>query len=165
MCLHWHQREATGRAEWIPSSRSRERQVQSTSSSPLFLVQFIICYVNQLSIIIHVLAAVAENSHSEVSTRSSCGHHQLIMRSLRAQIWIIAGSRHVLFSFIFHFYLFSINTNVHVFSLSEGGLCIAQSLKIPREPKPGEFDKIIKRLMETSNARGVIIFANEDDIK
>ena len=46
-----------------------------------------------------------------------------------------------------------------------GGLCIAQSIKIPREPKPGEFEKIIKRLMETSNARGVIIFANEDDIK
>ena len=46
-----------------------------------------------------------------------------------------------------------------------GGLCIAQSIKIPREPKLGEFDKLIKRLMETSNARGVIIFANEDDIK
>uniref|UniRef100_A0A4W5KCN3 Glutamate receptor, metabotropic 6a n=1 Tax=Hucho hucho TaxID=62062 RepID=A0A4W5KCN3_9TELE len=50
-------------------------------------------------------------------------------------------------------------------SREAGGLCIAQSIKIPREPKPGEFDKIIKRLMETSNARGVIIFANEDDIK
>lgn len=53
-----------------------------------------------------------------------------------------------------------------VYPLSDtGGLCIAQSIKIPREPRPGEFDKIIKRLMETSNARGVIIFANEDDIK
>ncbi|MGH0153801.1 UNVERIFIED_CONTAM: hypothetical protein FKN15_025093 [Acipenser sinensis] len=50
-------------------------------------------------------------------------------------------------------------------SREAGGLCIAQSLKIPREPKPGEFDKIIKRLMETSNARGIIIFANEDDIR
>ncbi|XP_028669161.1 LOW QUALITY PROTEIN: glutamate receptor, metabotropic 6a [Erpetoichthys calabaricus] len=50
-------------------------------------------------------------------------------------------------------------------SREAGGLCIAQSLKIPREPKPGEFDKIIKRLMETSNARGIIMFANEDDIK
>lgn len=50
------------------------------------------------------------------------------------------------------------------FSLS-GGVCIAQSVKIPREPTSGEFDKIIRRLMETSNARGVIIFANEDDIK
>uniref|UniRef100_A0A3P8XFR5 G-protein coupled receptors family 3 profile domain-containing protein n=1 Tax=Esox lucius TaxID=8010 RepID=A0A3P8XFR5_ESOLU len=50
-------------------------------------------------------------------------------------------------------------------SREAGGLCIAQSIKIPREPKPGEFDKIINRLMETSNARGVIIFANEDDIK
>ncbi|XP_073681463.1 glutamate receptor, metabotropic 6b isoform X2 [Garra rufa] len=50
-------------------------------------------------------------------------------------------------------------------SREAGGLCIAQAIKIPREPRPGEFDKIIKRLMETSNARGVIIFANEDDIK
>lgn len=48
---------------------------------------------------------------------------------------------------------------------AKGGLCIAQSIRIPREPRPGEFEKVIKRLMETSNARGVIIFANEDDIK
>ncbi|XP_076861643.1 metabotropic glutamate receptor 8 [Brachyhypopomus gauderio] len=46
-----------------------------------------------------------------------------------------------------------------------GGVCIAQSLKIPREPKPGEFDKIIMRLLETPNARAVIMFANEDDIR
>ncbi|XP_058873482.1 metabotropic glutamate receptor 6 isoform X2 [Acipenser ruthenus] len=50
-------------------------------------------------------------------------------------------------------------------SREAGGLCIAQSLKISREPKPGEFDKIIKQLMETSNARGIIMFANEDDIR
>ncbi|XP_014379393.1 metabotropic glutamate receptor 6-like [Alligator sinensis] len=50
-------------------------------------------------------------------------------------------------------------------SREAGGLCIAQSIKIPREPKPGEFDKLIKRLMETPNARGIILFANEDDIK
>ncbi|XP_061540640.1 glutamate receptor, metabotropic 6a isoform X5 [Phycodurus eques] len=50
-------------------------------------------------------------------------------------------------------------------SREAGGVCIAQSVKIPREPTDGEFDKIINRLMETSNARGVIIFANEDDIK
>ncbi|KAK7884598.1 hypothetical protein WMY93_027721 [Mugilogobius chulae] len=37
-------------------------------------------------------------------------------------------------------------------SREAGGVCIAQSVKIPREPT-------------TSNARGVIIFANEDDIK
>lgn len=42
---------------------------------------------------------------------------------------------------------------------------MAQSVKIPREPKPGEFDKIIRRLLETSHARAVIIFANEDDIR
>uniref|UniRef100_A0AAY4BHI3 G-protein coupled receptors family 3 profile domain-containing protein n=1 Tax=Denticeps clupeoides TaxID=299321 RepID=A0AAY4BHI3_9TELE len=50
-------------------------------------------------------------------------------------------------------------------SRESGGPCIAQSLKIPREPKPGEFDKILLRLMETSNARAVIMFANEDDIR
>lgn len=44
-------------------------------------------------------------------------------------------------------------------------MCIAQSLKIPREPRAGEFDKIIRRLLETSNARTVIMFANEDDIR
>ncbi|CAB1429579.1 unnamed protein product [Pleuronectes platessa] len=44
------------------------------------------------------------------------------------------------------------------------GLCISQSVKIPREPRTGEFDKIIRRLSENPNARVVIIFANEDDI-
>ncbi|KAK7891162.1 hypothetical protein WMY93_023125 [Mugilogobius chulae] len=34
----------------------------------------------------------------------------------------------------------------------KGGVCIAQSLKIPREPRPGEFDKIVLRLVETPNA-------------
>ncbi|XP_077626908.1 metabotropic glutamate receptor 8 isoform X3 [Crocuta crocuta] len=46
-----------------------------------------------------------------------------------------------------------------------GGVCIAQSQKIPHEPRPGEFEKIIKRLLETPNARAVIMFANEDDIR
>lgn len=46
-----------------------------------------------------------------------------------------------------------------------GGVCIAQSLRIPREPRPGEFDKLILRLVETPNARAVIMFANEDDIR
>lgn len=49
--------------------------------------------------------------------------------------------------------------------VSVGGVCIAQSLKIPREPRPGEFDKIIRRLLETPNARAIIMFANEDDIR
>ncbi|XP_030076919.1 metabotropic glutamate receptor 4 [Microcaecilia unicolor] len=50
-------------------------------------------------------------------------------------------------------------------SREDGGVCVAQSVKIPREPKPGEFDKIIRRLLETSSARAVIIFASEDDIR
>lgn len=50
----------------------------------------------------------------------------------------------------------------HLFT---GSVCISQSVKIPREPKAGEFDKIIHRLVENPNARVVIIFANEDDIR
>ncbi|CAL8401179.1 unnamed protein product [Arctogadus glacialis] len=49
--------------------------------------------------------------------------------------------------------------------LSPGGVCISQSVKIPREPKQGEFDKVIRRLRENPNARVVILFANEDDIR
>ncbi|XP_059415844.1 metabotropic glutamate receptor 4-like [Carassius carassius] len=50
-------------------------------------------------------------------------------------------------------------------SREEGSVCISQSVKIPREPKPGEFDKIIQRLGENPLARVVIIFASEDDIR
>ncbi|RVE70876.1 hypothetical protein OJAV_G00068250 [Oryzias javanicus] len=50
-------------------------------------------------------------------------------------------------------------------SREDGDLCISQSVKIPREPRAGEFDKIIRRLSENPNARAVIIFANEDDIR
>ncbi|XP_061741459.1 metabotropic glutamate receptor 4-like isoform X1 [Nerophis ophidion] len=50
-------------------------------------------------------------------------------------------------------------------SREDGSVCISQSVKIPREPKQGEFDKVIRRLRENPNARVVIIFANEDDIR
>ena len=46
-----------------------------------------------------------------------------------------------------------------------GGLCIAQSIKIPREPRPGAYAQVVQRLMETSTARGVVLFAHEDDIR
>lgn len=52
-----------------------------------------------------------------------------------------------------------------MYSVCLGGVCISQSVKIPREPKQGEFDKIIRRLRENPNARVVILFANEDDIR
>lgn len=61
-------------------------------------------------------------------------------------------------------FLFKDFSNHTIFFIT-GSVCVAQSVKIPREPKEGEFDKIIRRLLETSNARAVIIFANEDDIK
>ncbi|OXB51657.1 hypothetical protein ASZ78_006981, partial [Callipepla squamata] len=50
-------------------------------------------------------------------------------------------------------------------SREAGGLCIAQSIKIPREPRAGAYAQVVQRLMETSTARGVVIFAHEDDIR
>ncbi|NXV07714.1 GRM7 protein, partial [Cettia cetti] len=48
-----------------------------------------------------------------------------------------------------------------------GGLCIAQSLKIPQERKDKsiDFDRIIRQLLETPNARAIVIFAHDEDIK
>ncbi|NXG06047.1 GRM7 protein, partial [Sakesphorus luctuosus] len=52
-------------------------------------------------------------------------------------------------------------------SREAGGLCIAQSLKIPqdRKDKTLDYDKIIRQLLETPNARAIVIFANDEDIK
>ncbi|XP_058700685.1 metabotropic glutamate receptor 7 isoform X3 [Poecile atricapillus] len=52
-------------------------------------------------------------------------------------------------------------------SREAGGLCIAQSLKIPqdRKDKSIDFDKIIRQLLETPNARAIVIFANDEDIR
>lgn len=52
-----------------------------------------------------------------------------------------------------------------VSGLFTGSVCISQSVKIPREPKQDVFVKIIHRLSDNPNARVVIIFANEDDIR
>ncbi|EPY72396.1 hypothetical protein CB1_043730003 [Camelus ferus] len=50
---------------------------------------------------------------------------------------------------------------------NEGGLCIAQSVRIPQERKDRtiDFDRIIKQLLDTPNSRAVVIFANDEDIK
>uniref|UniRef100_A0A3P8SML2 Glutamate metabotropic receptor 7 n=1 Tax=Amphiprion percula TaxID=161767 RepID=A0A3P8SML2_AMPPE len=50
-------------------------------------------------------------------------------------------------------------------SKEAGGICIAQSLKIPHNPKLEDYDKTVQQLMETSNSRAVIIFASEEDIR
>ncbi|KAL2091626.1 hypothetical protein ACEWY4_013889 [Coilia grayii] len=50
-------------------------------------------------------------------------------------------------------------------SRDAGGICIAQSLKIPHDRKQADFDKIIDQLYSTSNARAVIIFASDEDIR
>ncbi|CAG11283.1 unnamed protein product [Tetraodon nigroviridis] len=49
--------------------------------------------------------------------------------------------------------------------LAAGGICIAQSLKIPHNPKLEDYDKAIQQLLETHYSRAVIIFANEEDIR
>ncbi|NWS36744.1 GRM7 protein, partial [Polioptila caerulea] len=52
-------------------------------------------------------------------------------------------------------------------SREAGGLCIAQSLKIPQDHKDKsiDFDRIIRQLLETPNARAIVIFANDEDIR
>ncbi|XP_069418290.1 metabotropic glutamate receptor 7 [Ovis canadensis] len=52
-------------------------------------------------------------------------------------------------------------------SKEAGGLCIAQSVRIPQERKDRtiDFDKIIKQLLDTPNSRAVVLFANDEDIK
>ncbi|KAM9751874.1 metabotropic glutamate receptor 7 isoform 1-T1 [Menidia menidia] len=50
-------------------------------------------------------------------------------------------------------------------SKEAGGICIAQSLKIPHNPKLEDYDKIIQQLLETYHSRAVIIFASEEDIR
>ncbi|KAL6040615.1 hypothetical protein STEG23_028958, partial [Scotinomys teguina] len=54
-----------------------------------------------------------------------------------------------------------------LFPISAGGLCIAQSVRIPQERKDRtiDFDRIIKQLLDTPNSRAVVIFANDEDIK
>ncbi|XP_029457315.1 metabotropic glutamate receptor 7 isoform X2 [Rhinatrema bivittatum] len=46
-----------------------------------------------------------------------------------------------------------------------GGLCIAQSVRIPHNHKAGDFDAIIKQLLTTASARGIVLFASDEDIK
>ncbi|KAI1890339.1 hypothetical protein AGOR_G00152720 [Albula goreensis] len=50
-------------------------------------------------------------------------------------------------------------------SREAGGICIAQSLKIPHDHKQADFDKIIRLLLDTLHARAVIIFASDEDIR
>ncbi|KAK2851547.1 hypothetical protein Q5P01_007823 [Channa striata] len=50
-------------------------------------------------------------------------------------------------------------------SKEAGGICIAQSLKIPHNPKQEDYDKVIQQLLETQHSRAVIVFANEEDIR
>uniref|UniRef100_A0AAQ4S4F7 G-protein coupled receptors family 3 profile domain-containing protein n=1 Tax=Gasterosteus aculeatus aculeatus TaxID=481459 RepID=A0AAQ4S4F7_GASAC len=50
-------------------------------------------------------------------------------------------------------------------SKEAGGICIAQSLKIPHNPKLEDYDKAVQQLLETQHARAVVIFASEEDIR
>ncbi|XP_029167565.1 metabotropic glutamate receptor 8-like isoform X2 [Nylanderia fulva] len=48
---------------------------------------------------------------------------------------------------------------------TEYNICVAVSEKILRNSKPEDFDRIIERLSSKHNARGVIIFVDEDNIR
>ncbi|XP_073447612.1 LOW QUALITY PROTEIN: metabotropic glutamate receptor 7 [Aquarana catesbeiana] len=48
-------------------------------------------------------------------------------------------------------------------SREEGGLCIAQSLKIPNDRKASDYDKLVRQLLETPQARAVVVFAVDDN--
>ncbi|XP_040214572.1 metabotropic glutamate receptor 7 [Rana temporaria] len=48
-------------------------------------------------------------------------------------------------------------------SREEGGLCIAQSLRIPNDRKAGDYDKLVRQLLETPQARAVVVFAVDDN--
>uniref|UniRef100_A0A8C6UF32 Glutamate metabotropic receptor 7 n=1 Tax=Neogobius melanostomus TaxID=47308 RepID=A0A8C6UF32_9GOBI len=50
-------------------------------------------------------------------------------------------------------------------SKEAGGICIAQSLKIPHNPKLEDYDKGVQQLLESPHARAIIIFASDEDIR
>nr|XP_023667109.1 metabotropic glutamate receptor 7-like [Paramormyrops kingsleyae]XP_023667110.1 metabotropic glutamate receptor 7-like [Paramormyrops kingsleyae] len=50
-------------------------------------------------------------------------------------------------------------------SRDAGGICIAQSLKIPHEHTQADFDKIIRHLLDTRHARAIVLFASDEDIR
>ncbi|KAG7263558.1 hypothetical protein CRUP_011496 [Coryphaenoides rupestris] len=45
------------------------------------------------------------------------------------------------------------------------GICIAQSVRIPHNSKPEDYDKIVQQLLETQHSRAVVVFAGEEDIR
>ena len=53
----------------------------------------------------------------------------------------------------------------HVIDFRLPGLCIATSLKIPREIEPDTFENILRELDAFTDARVVVLFVNEDNSK
>ena len=45
------------------------------------------------------------------------------------------------------------------------GMCIAQEEKIPRRAEDSVYDGIVARLLLKPNARGVVMFADEDETR
>jgi hypothetical protein len=48
---------------------------------------------------------------------------------------------------------------------TSAGICIANSEKILRNAKTEDFDKIVEHLLTKANARGVIMFVDEDNTR
>lgn len=47
----------------------------------------------------------------------------------------------------------------------KGGICIAESAKIPRKAREEDFVKIIEQISSKSSAKGVVMFVDEDNLK
>ncbi|XP_008317587.1 metabotropic glutamate receptor 7-like [Cynoglossus semilaevis] len=46
-----------------------------------------------------------------------------------------------------------------------GGICLAQSIKIPHNPRLEDYDKAVQQLLESQHSRAVVTFAGEEDIR
>lgn len=69
----------------------------------------------------------------------------------------------ILFSLFFFFQKKGIASFV---TLAEAaGICIAVSEKILRRAEDADYDRIIERLSQKSSARGVVMFADEDETR
>lgn len=68
--------------------------------------------------------------------------------------------------FICFIYVFTIQGIASFITLSsENHICIAVSEKILRNSRPEDFDRIVERLGTKHNARGVILFVDEDNVR
>lgn len=66
---------------------------------------------------------------------------------------------------VFHFLGYLTLAGLCPLPVSSGGICIAQSVKVPHDNSPAVFDKIIRLLLDNQQARAVILFTSDEDIR